>query len=148
MLKARLPAQVRTFPWLLAAPYVVLILAAVALAAYLHHGAGQVRVTEVEGGYCTGDGCPWWTYSGLWIAIFTFLTVCIFVGQLRAMLRTNEHYRVTERAYVKISHFAPGIYWVMPQKEETRYSEEKNLRYGMGLYFRAKNFGRTPASVV
>jgi len=70
-----------------------------------------------------------------WIAVFTGLTAIIFYKQLRAMRRTNEHYAVTERAYVKMSHRDPGIRW------------ETQNRLNFQISLQIKNYGRTPAKV-
>lgn len=69
-----------------------------------------------------------------WIACFTALTTLIFLGQLFAMRRANQHFRVTERAYVKLSHESPGILW-----------QGNSGKFRVSL--RITNFGRTPARV-
>jgi len=49
--------------------------------------------------------------------------------------RADEHFQVTERAYVKMSHTSPGINWVSPL-------------VGQGsIRIQIKNFGNTPAEV-
>lgn len=63
------------------------------------------------------------------------------------MWRENLHFRVTERAYVKLSHFAPGVYWEMPKKRDVLYAKDKELEYWMKLTLQVKNLGHTPANV-
>ena len=80
-----------------------------------------------------------WLFSrtpDFYIAVFTIATFASITGQLLAMRRSNEHFRVTERAYVKLSHMPPGIIWV----RQGGYCHAV-------LSFRVKNFGHTPAHV-
>jgi hypothetical protein len=71
-----------------------------------------------------------------YIAAFTALTGLIFFFQLLAMRRENEHFQVTERAYVKMSHRPPGAFLA-----------KINNRWFAIVTLRIKNFGNTPASV-
>ena len=72
-----------------------------------------------------------------WIAAFTGFTTLIFLGQLMAMWRENRHFRVTERAYVKMSHTSPpGLDW----------AESGSNWFLVDVV--VKNFGRTPARVI
>jgi len=70
------------------------------------------------------------------IAVFTGLTFFVFMGQLWQMSRTNQHFRVTERAYVKMSHFSPGVSFV----------QNMGAPHAI-LAIRVRNFGHTPAHV-
>jgi hypothetical protein len=79
------------------------------------------------------------------IALFTGITAFIFFFQLMAMWRTNKHYRVSERAYVKLSHHAPGVYWEFPAPQKVLYS--KDNRCWIRCDLEVKNFGKTPSGV-
>jgi hypothetical protein len=73
--------------------------------------------------------------SDQWIAVFTGLTGVIFLFQLLAMRRDNEHFRVVERAYVKVSPVEPGAIW------------DGDGKGGFKVVYKIKNFGSTPARV-
>ena len=72
------------------------------------------------------------------IAWFTYVLVTI--GK-----RADIHFRVSERAYVKLSHIGPGIYWEYPRPEDNRYARDK--KRWMHIDLQATNSGRTPADV-
>jgi len=67
-------------------------------------------------------------FAGVAVAAFTL--VLALIGR-----RANEHFRVTERAYVKVSPIEPGIRW--DGSNSGRFE----------ITFRIKNFGSTPAKV-
>lgn len=70
------------------------------------------------------------------IAAFTGLTFFVFAGQLWQMWRQNQHFRVTERAYVKMSHDSSGRDGLQLTANGFR-----NIRAEL------KNCGRTPARI-
>ncbi len=98
--------------------------------AYSANGASQQEVTPPASG-------------GQWdandtIALFTGLTFVVFAGQLWQMVRTNQHFRVTERAYVKMSHVSEkrdGLQWLQGG------SGQADIR------METTNSGRSPARV-
>jgi len=69
------------------------------------------------------------------IALFTLFTLGVLAGQWRGIWRADHHFRVSERAYVKMSHKPPGIAWDTPESGKFLVD------------VRVKNFGRTPAEV-
>ena len=74
-----------------------------------------------------------------YIALFSFFTLGAIAGQWLAMRRENEHFRVTERAYVRMSHVSnmrTGLQW----RKEPHSSEADVL-------IEVKNCGRTPGRV-
>ena len=68
-----------------------------------------------------------------YIAFFTLLTLGAITAQWLAMRRANQHFHASERAYVKLSHRAPGVDWLSNTSCVVR--------------LRVKNFGATPADV-
>lgn len=70
-----------------------------------------------------------------YIALFTAGTLAVLVFQMLAAFRANEHFRVTERAYVTLSHHPPGIHWI--DKDRGHFD----------ISIRVKNFGSTPAEI-
>ena len=85
--------------------------------------------------------CHWmsgWTTEE-WGVFFTLLTAVAIFGQWAAMLRTNKHFRITERAYVRLSHVTEG-----------RRAAFDWLQGGAGeatMQIEIKNCGRSPARV-
>ena len=73
----------------------------------------------------TGDG---------WTAVLT--GVLIFLTW-----RASQHFRVTERAYVKMSHYPPGLYWERPDYRLV------GQPCWVRVDIQVKNFGHTPAEV-
>ncbi len=76
-------------------------------------------------------------------AVAAFTLGLVLLGQ-----KADRHFRVVERAYVKLSHYPPGIYWEMPSKQDTLYGDESRLEYWIRFDLRVKNFGATPATVM
>jgi hypothetical protein len=70
-----------------------------------------------------------------WIALFSLFTGVAIVGQWTAMLRTNKHFRIGERSYVKMSHEPPGIKW------------ESDTSGNFKVVLKITNHGRTPGNV-
>ncbi len=84
-------------------------------------------------------------YYGTAIAtgvIAWFTIVLVRVGR-----SADKNFKVSERAYVKISHIAPGIYWEAPQVTDVLYHAD-TAEYRMRIELQIKNFGKTPAEVV
>src|ERR1700733_15109223 len=80
-----------------------------------------VRLTDRHEGFFS-------LLTGAAVALFTF---CLVVLGRNA----DRHFRVSERAYVKISPFEPGVKWDGPEAG------------GFTTTLRVKNFGETPAIV-
>ena len=82
---------------------------------------------------------------------FAFLTgvaVAFFTGWLVLVgQRADGHFRVSERGYVKLSHFSPGIYWESPRRAAVLYDQVEGIRRWIRVDLRVKNFGKTPADV-
>lgn len=83
----------------------------------------------------------WHIYKGLdagsaLITALATILIGIFTWTLwRSTDRGGEHFRVTERAYVKVSPVDPGIKW------------DGDIAGGYTIAWRIKNFGSTPARV-
>jgi len=106
-------------------------------AAYLRINQCGETCPQERDGNATDEFLSWFVDMSAdgWVAVFTGLTAAIFFFQLLTMRRTNEHFRLTERAYAKVSPVAPGVRWDGAGKG------------GFTLTFRIKNFGSTPANV-
>lgn len=72
------------------------------------------------------------------VAAFTLLLALI-------AYRANQHFRVSERAYVKLSHRPPGLYFEFPARQEVLYHHNRTVWVRCDL--RVKNFGKTPSSI-
>lgn len=81
------------------------------------------------------------------IAWFTFSLRDATRQQAKLAERSGDHFTVTERAYVNLSHHPPGIYWENPRIEDLFYGPEKEREYWVRIDIRVKNFGRTPAHI-
>jgi hypothetical protein len=67
--------------------------------------------------------------TGILVALFT-------LGLVLLGRKADSHFRVVERAYVKMSHYPPGIDWF-----------ETTAMAHATIAIRVKNFGRTPGHV-
>jgi hypothetical protein len=75
--------------------------------------------------------------------VIAWLTrVLVVIGR-----RTDAHFRVSERGYVKLSHLPPGIYWEWPRNADARYAKKGEREFWVRFDIRVKNFGNTPATI-
>lgn len=74
------------------------------------------------------------------VALFTLLSLCVLSSQRNIAHAANVHFRVTERAFVKISHQTPlgddALIWKSGAAAAT-----------YNVTYEVKNHGRTPAEV-
>jgi len=69
-------------------------------------------------------------------AIATGVIAWFTIVLARVGSSADKNFKVTERAYVKISHYPPGITWI-----------EQTAMANAVILIRVRNFGRTPAHV-
>jgi hypothetical protein len=96
-------------------------------------------VVEIVGGADRHEGF----FSLLTGAAVAFFTLGLVIIGFKA----DRHFRVVERAYVKLSHHPPGIYWENPRPADLFYGQQDSLEYWVRADLRVKNFGKTPAHV-
>jgi hypothetical protein len=120
---------------LLSIPFALVLLVATLplLPQQPEQNAGQAQASQSGGGKISA--LEWflnWSAED-YIALFTMATLGVLAMQFRSMIRSNEHFRVSERAYLQISH-TDGL-------ELTSYGLVK-------VPLQIKNWGNTPGEVV
>jgi len=86
--------------------------------------------------YVTQNAGALTAFATILLAVVTLALVAIAIAQWTAARRSNEHFQATERAYVKLSHYPPGVQFIQ----------------NMGaphivMAVQIKNHGHTPAHV-
>src|ERR1700733_3639195 len=76
-------------------------------------------------------------------AVATGVIAWFTIVLARVGRKADTHFQVVERAYVKLSHHPPGIYWQNPGL----HVPEENREYWVRIGFRVKNLGKPPAHV-
>jgi hypothetical protein len=86
-------------------------------------------------------------YGAAITAIATGFIAFFTIVLARVGRKADSHFQVVERAYVKLSHHPPGVYWENPRPADLFYGQKESLEYWVRIDLRAKNFGKTPAHV-
>jgi len=72
--------------------------------------------------------------SDAFLAAFTAMLVIVGILQTIILFKTTTHFKIVERAYIKMSHLPPGI-------------ETEGITGLFGVTLEIANFGKTPARV-
>jgi hypothetical protein len=76
------------------------------------------------------------------VVVAVFTSVLVHIGR-----SADRNFRTVERAYVKVSHYAPGIYWIVPKAWDRRAERNNQVPRRIRVDLRVKNFGQTPAHI-
>lgn len=128
---------------LLAIPFSVLVL--LATLKFFPHSQPTQQQAQAQAHSGGGDKISFFDWFAAWgaedfIALFTLATLSVLYYQLRAQGRSNEHFRVTERAYLRMSHVTPD-----KGKGQAFTFTDDGLP---GFRLQIKNWGRTPARIL